>query len=91
MATVSNARFSHLTDELFKTPDGKIFSGEFIKDEVLYRVKDGLLDGGEDPAVICGSHVEYYSKGKLHRDPGYAVLDLCGEYAETWHNGVRIE
>lgn len=74
-----------------------------IKDdkEVIMRFRHGLLDGDSftkngklivQPAVETEGHIEYWRKGKLHRDNGEPAVYAEGFSAkEWWENGNRLE
>lgn len=100
----NNSNKIHLDD--FGNPlNGVRIDGEkWDKDKtkVIIRFRNGLLDGdiyiGEKyirtkPAVETpNGHVEYWRKGKLHRDGKLAAV--CSEgllHKEYWVNGKRVQ
>lgn len=74
-----------------------------IKDgkAVIMRFRHGLLDGDSfskdgklivQPAVETEGHIEYWRKGKLHRDDGLEAVYAEGfSVKEWWENGNRLE
>ena len=77
---------------LFFTEDNK---------KIIVRFNNGLLDGDSytatgklivQPAVESEGHIEYWRKGKLHRDDGLAAVSSEGfSLNEYWENGERIK
>ena len=44
------------------------------------------------PAVDTDGHIEYWRKGKLHRDDGLEAVYTDGfTTKEYWENGIRIK
>lgn len=72
------------------------------KNVVILRFRNGLLDGDifingqfvrTNPAVETqDGHIEYWRKGKLHRDEGLpAVISSGLKHKEFWVNGKPIQ
>lgn len=69
--------------------------------EIIMRFRHGLLDGDSftkdgklvvQPAVETEGHIEYWRKGKLHRDDGLEAVYTDGfTTKEYWENGERKE
>ncbi len=62
-----------------------------VFDDCILRFKNGLLDGGDKPAVECPEtgHAEYWKNGRLHRDDGLpAVITNSGDREEYWLDGT---
>jgi hypothetical protein len=88
----SAARFTHLAGKRITDETGSALVNDTIDKEsgAILRFKNGMLDGGSLPAVECTDfHMEFYRKGKLHRDEGPAVLSDGGKIKEFWKDGVR--
>ena len=64
-----------------------------VESMVLLRLKNGVLDGGQLPAVECEDtgHVEYWKDGLLHRENGLpAVITNFGTQEEFWREGKLL-
>ena len=69
--------------------------------EIILRFRNGLLDGDSftkegklivQPAVETEGHIEYWRKGKLHRDNNLPAVSTNGfTEEEWWENGNRIK
>lgn len=73
--------------KIVKTEDIGLEKGGRV---ILRFDEDGLLDGGERPAVEGDGHLEYWKHGVLHRDYGLPAV-VADNYLtkENWKNGKR--
>ncbi len=86
------ARFTHLSGKLLTDQKGQPLINDTLDKDTgaILRFKNGYLDGGQLPAVECDDfHMEFYRKGRLHRDEGPAVVSEGGKVKEYWKNGVK--
>jgi hypothetical protein len=99
----SRSRFldSNGTDDRVLDGEGKAVGGEAVSAEgVILRFIDGLLDGDRItgrgrhlslPAVEAPGHLEWWRKGRLHRDGGLpAVVSVNFTVLEWWEDGRKL-
>ena len=102
MVTQSQSRSLFDTDEQneYLGADGLPLEGTVLDSDgsisgvknCILRFQNGYLDGGQQPAVVCKGHVEYWKNGLLHRDDDLAAVSTDGfTVHEYWRNGKRIK
>lgn len=85
----SKIRFASMMGVQCISEFGFPIQGDIFHQGTIYRFKDGLLDGGWQEAIACEyGHIEYWSKGKPHKNTGYAVITDYGRWVEEWKQGV---
>jgi hypothetical protein len=93
---------SNNTNDICRDKNGQPLEGTIVtEDYFIHRFRNGLLDGdtistnglvNAMPAVEGFGHLEYWRKGKLHRDQGLpAVIAERFTHKEWWENGKRIK
>jgi hypothetical protein len=87
----SKIRFASLMGVQCISHFGFPVQGDVFKDGVIYRFKNGLLDGGIQEAISCADgHIEYWTKGQPDRNYGYAVISDYGRWVEEWKKGKLL-
>jgi hypothetical protein len=97
MKTFSDYQHRRILD----SENGRIADGDYVKDDLIIRVKDGFLndvkdeDGNLLPAIQYHdmTHYEHWKNGVLHNDIGPAVVDVTPQDAreEWWLEGKKLD
>lgn len=89
-ANYSASRCLQFIDTIITGRKNAPMQGEQVmSDGSIVRFKNGLIDGGELPAIeTADGNVEYWHKG--HPDGQPAILSDFGTREEDWANGKLI-
>lgn len=81
----------------FDGSDGTALDGSYVARGSVFglsynpilRFKGGYLDGGKMPAVECPGRIEFWSRGRRHREDGLPAVSKGGfKTNEIWTDGV---
>lgn len=89
--TFSQSRCLKFMGQIIYDEYGKPMNGERrMSDGSLMRFKEGLIHGGEFPAIEYeNGGTEYWQNGFPHGNP--AVITNFGTRTETWNHGQLIK
>jgi hypothetical protein len=91
----SVTKCANLIGREFRDENGQLREGQISDGESIMAFKNGLLDGGDEPAYHnVYYHMEWFKAGQLHRDgdePAIVHRDDNREICEYWKNGEFIK
>jgi hypothetical protein len=64
MVEFKQSQYPQFEQKMILDSNYQPITGELFFDNTTYRVKNGLLDGGEEPAIeLMTGYVEYFENG----------------------------